>query len=470
MHPYFKRWRHIGGCLFPGAAEKDPGFRQEIYRLGHLGLRILGYGLIGAAVFLTLARFVIAPQPETLHSRLMEAGIVIVLGAILVGLSRIDPLYPWGRALGIGGSFATWVVLLAFSFLLHHVEGHLDDFVSHQLTIVIFVSAAALPLQPLQTLGLGLADMFAYWAAATFGSELWMHFHPPDPLSLLYMLTVILLATAVSAAACRQRHGNYQAYLQTLWATDDIRKVQNRVLLSENAASLGRLAAALSHELNSPLGALASGVDTLVLLSAKQASGAPLDRERFLRLEADMRRSILDSLDRLKKIIGRMQRYTNLDRAEVQAANLSELVGDVAALIDPEIRSRAELRLELEPVPPSVCRPQQLSAVFRSLLDNALLAMDGGGCVVVSCLRRENLVEVRIRDSGRGMDRQSLKTVFDPGFKVAGEQVSTGNWSMFNARQIIAEHGGAIRVESEPGQGTTVTITLPIRETEGSLG
>jgi signal transduction histidine kinase len=79
-------------------------------------------------------------------------------------------------------------------------------------------------------------------------------------------------------------------------------------------------------------------------------------------------------------------------------------------------------------------------------------------------------VEVRIRDSGRGMDRQSLKTVFDPGFKVAGEQVSTGNWSMFNARQIIAEHGGAIRVESEPGQGTTVTITLPIRETEGSLG
>jgi len=51
--------------------------------------------------------------------------------------------------------------------------------------------------------------------------------------------------------------------------------------------------------------------------------------------------------------------------------------------------------------------------------------------------------------------------VFDPGFKVAGNRVRTGNWSLFSSRQIVREHGGDIHIQSVEGQGTTVSVMLP---------
>jgi len=54
-----------------------------------------------------------------------------------------------------------------------------------------------------------------------------------------------------------------------------------------------------------------------------------------------------------------------------------------------------------------------------------------------------------------------LGAIFDPGFKVAGNRVLTGNWSLFSSRQIVREHGGDIHIHSAEGQGTTVSVTLP---------
>jgi signal transduction histidine kinase len=55
-----------------------------------------------------------------------------------------------------------------------------------------------------------------------------------------------------------------------------------------------------------------------------------------------------------------------------------------------------------------------------------------------------------------------MHTIFDPGFRVAEGRVATGNWSMFSSRQIVREHGGEIRIASAEGQGTRVTVTLPV--------
>ena len=62
-------------------------------------------------------------------------------------------------------------------------------------------------------------------------------------------------------------------------------------------------------------------------------------------------------------------------------------------------------------------------------------------------------VEVTIRDNGRGMSAEQADTIFDPSFKVADGRVSSGNWSLFNSRQIVYEHGGDIRIETSPGAG-----------------
>jgi signal transduction histidine kinase len=94
-------------------------------------------------------------------------------------------------------------------------------------------------------------------------------------------------------------------------------------------------------------------------------------------------------------------------------------------------------------------------------LSNALNALNGNGRVLVTTEYRNNQVEVAIRDNGRGMSGEELDHIFDPGFRVQGSRVSTGNWSLFSTRQIIYEHGGDISIDSAPGVGTTVRILLP---------
>jgi signal transduction histidine kinase len=74
-------------------------------------------------------------------------------------------------------------------------------------------------------------------------------------------------------------------------------------------------------------------------------------------------------------------------------------------------------------------------------------------------------VLVLIEDSGHGMDSQSLAHIFDPSFRESGGRMAAGNWSMFNARQVVREHRGDIRIASEPGQGTRISVVLP----EGSI-
>ena len=113
-------------------------------------------------------------------------------------------------------------------------------------------------------------------------------------------------------------------------------------------------------------------------------------------------------------------------------------------------------------LPALTCRPQLLTTAFSSMLSNALNAVNGDGRVGISTLLREREVEVTIRDNGRGMTSEEADTIFEPQFKVAGTRVATGNWSLFNARQIVYEHGGTISLETAPGSGTAVHIVLPV--------
>jgi signal transduction histidine kinase len=245
-------------------------------------------------------------------------------------------------------------------------------------------------------------------------------------------------------------------------AAEGLRQAEARNLLAENAASLGRLAAALSHELNSPIGALGSAVDTLLLLAARQATTAPgPEQQRLVVLQNDLRRSIRASTDRLKEIVERMQRFTNLDKAEVQLANVNEILSDVTALLEPSWRGKAQVELDLKPVPDLVCRPQQLSAVFSGLLGNAVEATNGNGHVSVASRENGDYVIVEISDNGHGLAPDELQDIFDPGFRVRGSRVASGNWSMFTSRQIIREHGGDITLSSVPGRGTCVQVSLP---------
>ncbi len=246
-----------------------------------------------------------------------------------------------------------------------------------------------------------------------------------------------------------------------LLAAEELRRAESQVLLSENAASMGRFAAALSHELNSPLAVLKSALQSLAALVDKRAS-LPVEKLGEMEgVEAELRRSIAQAADRLHQTVLRMQRFTNMDRTEVLLVDLNLLLQDVVEILKSQIENDVSLELDLQRIAQVRVHPHQVSAVFSNLLHNAVDGLENGGHIWLTTCQIGSQVRTVVRDDGRGISAEELASIFDPSFKIKAGRVATGNWGLFSCRQIVREHGGEIEIESTPGSGTIVRVMLP---------
>jgi signal transduction histidine kinase len=158
-----------------------------------------------------------------------------------------------------------------------------------------------------------------------------------------------------------------------------------------------------------------------------------------------------------------MRNLTNLDRAEERLVDLNDLCSDTVDFLSSELE-KARVELRLAPLPRIKCRPQQISAVLANLVRNASCALEGSGngrIEVVSQANSERVV-VEVKDNGRGIEAERLKTLFEPAFRVDRGRVATTNWGLFISRSIAAEHGGSLEIESKLGSGTTARLSLPL--------
>jgi signal transduction histidine kinase len=111
-------------------------------------------------------------------------------------------------------------------------------------------------------------------------------------------------------------------------------------------------------------------------------------------------------------------------------------------------------------VPKLSCFPGHLNQVFLNIFINAKQAIRDKGEIFISTYGRDNRVFVEIRDTGEGIPKDRLDRIFDPGYTTKGVGVGTG-LGLSICYQIIEDHRGEIKVESEPGKGTTFTVILP---------
>jgi signal transduction histidine kinase len=450
------------GLVWRGDAEREPGFKAEIERGSLLSLRVVAGLLIVLPLLMLLARVSIIPVPVTDLPTALPNLIFAGLGtlALLTGWTRAGRRWARGITAAVIWFSVAAIIWCSVSLAtrVEWVEHHLLGYI----LLVMVGAAAAVPFKPVHTLTLGLCIDVLYLVSLEIARERFgFEMAGFGRLQHLFTLIVTALCTALTASVYRQRYTGYLVHQEALRTSETLHRTQNKLLISENAAVMGRVAAGLSHELNSPIGVLASAVDTLAHLADKMGSAVPEERERLRPLLADVRRSGRESTERLRSIVGRMQRFTNLDRAEVQSADLNELIDDVVALIASRSEG-ASVVSDLQPLPRVVCRPQQLSAVFSNLIGNALEAVDGRGRVLINSRENGDQIEISIEDNGRGIAAEELATLFDPAaFRVSQGRVSAGHWSLFSCRQIVREHGGDIEVHSEGGKGTTVRVVLP---------
>lgn len=454
--------RQIRDHLLP-SPERDPKFRDHLRRLSYGGLQTVAAAEIAVPVLMQVGRMTVSPESIS-GARLWQTAAMILVGAITLALSTLG----WSkRRARLLAALSGWTAstLLTWTAIWKPAEYlGTDDYIVTGITIVVLTVVATVPFRPWHALALGLAIEGMYILSVGFAGQWEISIVPVHSASHhIFLVLLAMLATGISTTNYRHRRAEYESNQEAVRVAEALTGAQLRAELAENAISVGKMAAALSHELNSPLGALRSSIDTLMEVTDRQIVAAADQKQRLTDARLALRRSIDESTARIQEVTSRLRRFVNLEEADLKSADLNELVSDVTLLYQEELQ-QGGIRLEFDlqkGLSPLTCRPQLLTAVFSTLLSNAIHAVNGDGRILIRTREQDSQVEVAVRDNGRGMSREQADTIFDPTFKVAGSRVSSGNWSLFNSRQIVYEHGGEIRLETAEGKGTTVYVTLP---------
>jgi len=232
------------------------------------------------------------------------------------------------------------------------------------------------------------------------------------------------------------------------------RDLKARVELNERLAMIGRLASGVAHELNNPL----DGVRRYVRLTLDS-----LEKEE--REQGEYLEHALSGLSRMAGIVRQLLTFSRNVVLENEEENLRGLLDEVVRTLSPSGSARPVVQLENPFLDLHV--PKALFQVFANLVRNALDAVEDKGPrgrVHITVTKNEENVEIRVRDNGLGIKGDDLRRVFEPFFTTKEVGKGTGLGLPISAR-IVERSGGTIRIESEPGVETTVTVALPLSVT-----
>jgi signal transduction histidine kinase len=234
-----------------------------------------------------------------------------------------------------------------------------------------------------------------------------------------------------------------------------IEEREHRLIRSERLATVGRMAAQITHEVRNPL----SSIGLYAELLGDEIADRGDEPKRLVS-------SIISEVDRLTEITETYLRFARLPRPKLEREDLGAIVTGVLEFSRAEL-AQAGIALELDVAPglPDVAADEaQLRQSLLNLVRNAREAMSnrpGGRLrVVVACVEgASGEVRVTVQDSGSGIPSEHLGQIFDPFFSTKERGTGLG---LALVQQIVVEHGGRIDVESSPEAGTTFTLVFPV--------
>ncbi|HKU88290.1 MAG TPA: ATP-binding protein [Steroidobacteraceae bacterium] len=300
-------------------------------------------------------------------------------------------------------------------------------------------------------------------------------------------------------ASCEQSDntGQHKVLRGMMLDVTDQRRLENELAQAQKLESVGRLAAGVAHEINTPVQFVSDSVSfvreamddlseivdkyrelrtatesgTNVAEAAKAAEEAEDDADLDYILEnapvaLDRAR---DGLGRVAAIVRSMKEFAHPDRKEMSQADLNQAIQSTLVIASNEYKYVAEIETAFEQIPPVNCYAGEVNQVVLNLIVNAAHAIgdvvkgtDKKGKIRVGTRVLGDQVEIAITDTGKGIPVEVRSRIFDPFFTTKEVGKGTGQGLAIARAVVVDKHGGTLHFETELGQGTTFYIRLPI--------
>ena len=254
----------------------------------------------------------------------------------------------------------------------------------------------------------------------------------------------------VSVTPLRDGEGRVTGRILIFQNLTEMKKLEGEVRLKEKLAAVGELAAAIAHEIRNPLASISGSVQVL------SASAPPGSSERRL-MEI-----VVQESHRLSSILEDFLKYVRPREQAVETIDAAAALRDVVTLLthSDELSPRHRVTLRLEPESVLLrADPGQLRQVIWNLIRNAVAAMPSGGTLALEARASDVAWSVTVADEGKGMSREEQDRLFTPFAHTVPGGTGLGLAIVY---RIVEEHGGRIGVKSAPGEGTEITLSLPL--------
>jgi two-component system sensor histidine kinase HydH len=254
-------------------------------------------------------------------------------------------------------------------------------------------------------------------------------------LALVGMMLSLALMVALMRSLTRQRLAQ--------------ERLRNELRRSEQLAALGKLVAGVAHEIRNPL----AGIRSTIQLWDRMPETA--------RTKESME-AVIQAVDRLNNILSRLLYFARAGRVERQPVDVNQILATTFTLLEAQAKDqRVTLELDVQSALPAVFGSvEALREVFLNLATNGLQAMPEGGCLRCRSryLPQDQMIEVRMADTGPGVSLEDRTHLFEPFFTTRSEGTGLG---LALCREIIEQHEGRIDLVTEEGSGATFCVMLP---------
>lgn len=235
-----------------------------------------------------------------------------------------------------------------------------------------------------------------------------------------------------------------------------LRVAEERLRRSERLASLGTLATGIAHEINNPVNTILMTAESALLSLEREPPGPRLQEDLSV---------VVHEAQRCGEIVQRVLEFVRDRKPERKEVDLREVIHSAVTMAEKTLRepSAREVTVDLDrELPPVLFNRAEIEQALIHLIRNAHESAEGEPVnVAIRARRNGQKVTVTVEDDGSGIPPEVRDRIFDPFFTTRRERGGTG-LGLSLAHSIVTDHGGIIDVDSEPGQGSSFRIELPV--------